>query len=141
MAEQQRRTLADRTRRGVLWVALLWLLAAVFVIVELFVHESFRPGWMLAGYALLTLVMSGLVFVLYGVDKQRARREKRRISERTLHTIELLGGWPGALVAQRLFRHKTAKMSYRLVYWLIVLLHFALVGYAIYRSFFGSTTA
>lgn len=140
MAEQHR-TLADRTRRGVLWMALIWLLAAVFVIVELFVHEAFRPGWMLAAYALLTLVMSGVGFVLYGIDKRRARHEKRRIPERTLHVIELLGGWPGALIAQRLFRHKTAKMSYRVVYWIIVLAHLSLAGYAVYRTFFGGATA
>ncbi|WP_153605141.1 DUF1294 domain-containing protein, partial [Pseudomonas aeruginosa] len=40
-----------------------------------------------------------------------------------LHLFELLGGWPGALVAQQVFRHKTRKLSFQLVFWGIVLLH------------------
>lgn len=59
------------------------------------------------------------------IDKHRAVRAQSRISERTLHTLELLGGWPGALIAQHLIRHKTAKTSYRVVLWLIVALHVA----------------
>ncbi|MFP5341147.1 MAG: DUF1294 domain-containing protein, partial [Gammaproteobacteria bacterium] len=37
--------------------------------------------------------------------------------------FELAGGWPGALVAQQVFRHKTRKLSYQLTFWLIVVLH------------------
>jgi uncharacterized membrane protein YsdA (DUF1294 family) len=40
-----------------------------------------------------------------------------------LHLVELLGGWPGALVAQQCFRHKTRKLSYQMVVWLIVAAH------------------
>ncbi|RYM12717.1 DUF1294 domain-containing protein [Pseudomonas aeruginosa] len=40
-----------------------------------------------------------------------------------LYWFELLGGWPGALVAQQVFRHKTRKLSFQLVFWGIVLLH------------------
>jgi uncharacterized membrane protein YsdA (DUF1294 family) len=40
-----------------------------------------------------------------------------------LHASELLGGWPGALVAQQVFRHKTRKLSYQSAFWLIVTLH------------------
>lgn len=40
-----------------------------------------------------------------------------------LHAVELLGGWPGALLAQQLLRHKTKKTSYQVVFWLIVLMH------------------
>ena len=39
--------------------------------------------------------------------------------------VELLGGWPGALLGQRRFRHKTRKRSYQLVFWLIGALHLA----------------
>ena len=72
-------------------------------------------GW----YAVASLA----AFVANVADKRRAVRAQRRISERTLHTLELLGGWPGALLAQHLVRHKTAKASYRLVLWAIVALH------------------
>ena len=40
-----------------------------------------------------------------------------------MHITELLGGWPGALIAQQVFRHKTRKASFQTVFWLIVLVH------------------
>ena len=46
-----------------------------------------------------------------------------RTPESTLHLLELLGGWPGGLVAQQVFRHKTRKFSYQLTFWCIVGLH------------------
>jgi len=61
---------------------------------------------------------------LYALDKRAAkRRGARRIPERTLHTLELLGGWPGAWFAQRWLRHKTLKPSYRRTFHGIVALH------------------
>jgi uncharacterized membrane protein YsdA (DUF1294 family) len=75
----------------------------------------------LAAYTL----MSAVAFALYGIDKARARRNAWRISEATLHLVELLGGWPGALVAQQVLRHKRQKTSYMLVFWLIVAAHVA----------------
>ncbi len=68
-------------------------------------------------------LMSVVTFALYGYDKKQARVQGRRTPEKVLHAAELLGGWPGALVAQQAFRHKTRKLSYQLVFWLIVLLH------------------
>ncbi|KPZ15695.1 putative family protein [Pseudomonas syringae pv. viburni] len=50
----------------------------------------------------------------------------QRTPENVLHTVELLGGWPGALLAQQVFRHKTRKVSFQVVFWLIVLVHQAL---------------
>jgi len=75
--------------------------------------------WPAAAYLLLSV----LAFLLYGIDKRRALSGGRRTPENTLHLIELLGGWPGALIAQQAFRHKTRKLSYQLLFWLIVLLH------------------
>ena len=61
------------------------------------------------------LSMSIIVATLYGWDKWRATRNRWRVSELALHLGELLGGWPGALVAGHIFRHKTYKRSFRLV--------------------------
>ena len=68
-------------------------------------------------------IASVLAFSLYWYDKQQARTGQWRTPENVLHGVELLGGWPGALVAQQLFRHKTRKVSYQVFFWLIVALH------------------
>lgn len=60
---------------------------------------------------------------LYWSDKRKARADTWRTPENVLHAVELAGGWPGALLAQQVFRHKTRKVSFQLVFWLIVLLH------------------
>ncbi|MBC9250795.1 cold-shock protein [Pseudomonas alcaligenes] len=75
--------------------------------------------WALAGYPALSLIS----FVQYWHDKSSAQQGRWRTPENTLHITELLGGWPGALVAQQVFRHKTRKLSFQLVFWLIVLAH------------------
>lgn len=72
-----------------------------------------------AGYA----VMSVVTFLAFARDKRAARRGRRRTPERVLHTLELLGGWPGAIAAQRLIRHKSSKASYRLVLIAIIAAH------------------
>ena len=74
-------------------------------------------------------VMSLVTFCLYWMDKQRARDGAWRVSESMLHLCELLGGWPGALVAQRMFRHKTRKQPYVFVLWTIVIVHIAAWGW------------
>jgi len=83
-------------------------------------------------YIILAGIMSLVAFVAYGIDKQSAQTGKRRIPERSLHLLALLGGWPGALAGQRVFRHKTRKVSFRVAFWLVVALHLALAGGAAY---------
>lgn len=78
--------------------------------------------WPLCAYLLVSLIS----FCLYAHDKQSAEKGRWRTPESTLHGAELLGGWPGALLAQQLYRHKTRKLAYQLPFWLIVLLHQAL---------------
>ncbi|WP_313550126.1 cold shock and DUF1294 domain-containing protein [Pseudomonas sp.] len=81
-------------------------------------------------YSLFPLALYGsaslVAFLFYWHDKQSALKAQRRIPEKTLHMLELAGGWPGGLVAQQIFRHKTRKVSYQAVFWIIVLLHEAL---------------
>jgi uncharacterized membrane protein YsdA (DUF1294 family) len=50
------------------------------------------------------------------------------VPERTLHVLAFCGGWPGALLGQRQFRHKTSKMSFLIVFWSLVMLHVAIIG-------------
>jgi uncharacterized membrane protein YsdA (DUF1294 family) len=70
-------------------------------------------------------VASIAAFVAYGMDKSAARRQLRRTPESTLHALGLAGGWPGALIAQSLFRHKTRKQPFQGVFWFTVVLNCA----------------
>ena len=69
----------------------------------------------------IATVISAAAFVVHWFDKRQAESDQWRTPENTLHVLELLGGWPGAFLAQRIFRHKTAKPGYQIVFWLIVL--------------------
>ena len=72
-------------------------------------------------YALMSLV----AIVAFTIDKAAAVKGERRVPERTLHTIEALGGWPGALIALDLVKHKRQKRSYTNILYLIAALHVA----------------
>lgn len=73
----------------------------------------------LAVYCLASL----FAFIMYAADKSAAKSGAWRIKESTLHLLSLIGGWPGALVAQQVFRHKTSKASFRTVFWITVFLN------------------
>lgn len=83
-------------------------------------------------YAVTLAAMSVVTWVVFAWDKRRAKKKGWRVSERTLHTLELLGGWPGAWLAMRWLRHKSRKRSYRRVFWAIVALHAAGVALAVW---------
>ncbi len=89
-------------------------------------------------YLGIALVMSLACFATYGWDKRSAANGSRRVPEQTLHFLALLGGWPGALLGQRHFRHKTKKLSFLIIFWCVVILHVAIVGTAAYL-FVGSS--
>jgi uncharacterized membrane protein YsdA (DUF1294 family)/cold shock CspA family protein len=75
--------------------------------------------FVLGGYA----GVSGLTYLIYAYDKRSARADEWRQQESTMHFFELIGGWPGAFLAQRRLRHKCSKRRYQFVFWLIVALH------------------
>jgi uncharacterized membrane protein YsdA (DUF1294 family) len=75
--------------------------------------------WVLVAAA----AMSFFTFLLYLADKERARDGEWRIPELTLHLFAFFGGWPGAFLAQRWFRHKTSKFPFQVVFWCIVAAH------------------
>jgi uncharacterized membrane protein YsdA (DUF1294 family)/cold shock CspA family protein len=73
---------------------------------------------------ILYSVGSLVSFFSYSSDKRKATSGSWRVPESTLHLLEFFGGWPGALIAQQILRHKTRKLSFQLIFWAIVLLHF-----------------
>ena len=76
------------------------------------------------------LIVCAVTFFVYAWDKQRARSKGKREPENLLHLLELFGGWPGGFIAQRHLPHKCSKLSYQIVFWLIVALYqFAAVDY------------
>ena len=77
------------------------------------------PGWIAVVYSALSLV----TFAAYAADKAAAAAGARRTPEATLHLLALLGGWPGALVAQQWLRHKSVKQEFRRVFWVTVILN------------------
>jgi uncharacterized membrane protein YsdA (DUF1294 family)/cold shock CspA family protein len=64
-------------------------------------------------------------FVAYGLDKGAALSGRWRTPENTLHMLSVVGGWPGALLAQQILRHKTSKQSFIAVFWFTVGLNVA----------------
>lgn len=68
----------------------------------------------------LYFVASLLTFIMYAIDKSAAKKNAWRTPESTLHFFALIGGWPGALVAQQKLRHKSKKLSFLLVFWVTV---------------------
>ena len=88
-------------------------------IVAIAVHHTRIPPLILAFY----LVASLFTFVMYAIDKSAARKGAWRTQESTLHLLSLAGGWPGALIAQQRLRHKTKKVSFRVMFWITVVLN------------------
>lgn len=83
----------------------------------------------------LYLLLSLCTFIAYAFDKSAARKGRWRTKESTLHLMSLLGGWPGALFAQHLLRHKSVKAAFRQLFWLTVVTNLALLGYGIQTGF------
>jgi uncharacterized membrane protein YsdA (DUF1294 family)/cold shock CspA family protein len=77
----------------------------------------------------LYLGISALTFAVYAIDKSAAGRGGRRTPENTLHALALFGGWPGAMYAQQLLRHKSSKQSFRTIFWVTVAMNIAILGY------------
>ena len=79
---------------------------------------------------------SVVAFVAYAFDKSAAEKEQWRTKESTLHLFGLIGGWPGALLAQKVFRHKSRKREFQTVFWATVVLN--CVALALYSTPTGS---
>jgi uncharacterized membrane protein YsdA (DUF1294 family)/cold shock CspA family protein len=98
---------------------------AVPVLFLIFVAASVLLGNLPFVVLALYLAASAVSFILYARDKAAAARGQWRVAEDTLHLLSLLGGWPGALVAQNVLRHKSKKASFQLVFVATVILNCA----------------
>jgi uncharacterized membrane protein YsdA (DUF1294 family)/cold shock CspA family protein len=102
-----------------------WGTATLFAIPALLLlYVVMAAVWKLSLWvAGLYMVLSVATFIAYAVDKSAATRGSWRTPERTLHILAAMGGWPGALLAQQFFRHKSTKQEFRQVFWATVLLN------------------
>ena len=89
----------------------------------------------------VSLLVSLLTFFVYGFDKKAAETGRWRTKESTLHLLSLIGGWPGAWCAQRVFRHKVRKAGFMTVYWATVLAHITAVAAWVLRFLPSGLTA
>lgn len=87
------------------------------------------PPWVLGALGLL----NAATFLAYALDKDAARKGRWRTSEKHLHLLALLGGWPAAWWAQQWLRHKSSKTEFRAVYWATLLLNCAALAVLVWR--------
>ncbi|GJL82670.1 MAG: DNA-binding protein [marine bacterium B5-7] len=112
----------NKTRLG--FAALL--LAAVVIVGVLIATGSARLStFLVAWYVLMSIV----TFVIYALDKWAARTRRWRTPEATLHLLAIMGGWPGAYVAQELLRHKSSKQPFQTIFWISVVVNMAILGW------------
>jgi uncharacterized membrane protein YsdA (DUF1294 family) len=88
----------------------------------------------LPAIGVLYMFFSVIAFFHYARDKSAARAGRRRIPEQRLLVLGLVGGWPGALLAQQTLRHKTAKRSFQLQFWISVVINLLALCWLIVAS-------
>lgn len=129
-AESERRMPSPATRHRGRPSALPFapvLVFAVFLVLAIAVWGT--SVW----FASIYIGMSAITFGIYAWDKQAAIDGAWRTRESTLQAAALLGGWPGAVFAQQLLRHKNRKVSFQLVFWLLVVVNVAAFVVLVWR--------
>lgn len=110
----------QRNKAPAHWGAASYFAIPPFLILYVVVDFLWRvPNWVAGLY----LGGSVVCFVVYAIDKLDAAAGRWRVSEETLIFLGLAGGWPGAIVAQQVFRHKSYKASFRSTFWGSVVLN------------------
>ena len=80
--------------------------------------------------AFIYLISSCCTFIAYAFDKSAAMNRRWRTQESTLHLLSMMGGWPGALIAQKMFRHKSKKTEFLIIFWMTVAMNCGLLGWS-----------
>lgn len=113
---------ARRPGRPPAWGGASYFVIPLFALVFLGIAFVWgMPRWV----PLLYLVASVVCFAAYRHDKSAAESGARRTPESTLILLGLVGGWPGAILAQQILRHKSAKTSFRAAFWASVVVNIA----------------
>ena len=75
------------------------------------------------------LAINAVTFIMYGIDKYKAKKAKWRISEATLLLLAVLGGSVGAWVGMKVWHHKTMHKKFKYGIPAILLIQIALMAY------------
>jgi len=113
------RVARSRSAAGPIVGSLVFLIFVVEYVLLAILYPM--PLWPIAAYAILSF----LTFLLYAEDKSKAQKGRWRVAESSLQVISLFGGWPGAILAQQLLRHKTRKRGFLSVFWTAVAVNMA----------------
>ncbi len=109
--------LSKFVRRG---PRLLVIPAFLFIVIAISTVQPISPNWLI-----IYGVASIACFAGYGLDKAAANQKQWRVSETILLLIGLVGGWPGGIIGQEIFRHKTQKKAFRTLFWMTVAINMA----------------
>lgn len=93
-------------------------LIGVLLVVCLAISAIYLNG--IGFIAALYLLMSGITYIAYALDKNAAVKGSWRTPESSLHLLSLCCGWPGALLAQQRLRHKSQKQPFKTILWLTI---------------------
>lgn len=83
------------------------------------------------------VALSAVAYFMYWLDKWAAQQGRQRTAESSLHLVSIAGGWPGALIAQQQFRHKTIKQPFQSVFWATVVLNLIALFWLVASGFAG----
>ncbi|MFP3591080.1 DUF1294 domain-containing protein [Chryseobacterium sp. SIMBA_038] len=79
----------------------------------------------------LLLIANLVTFLVFALDKRKAVKHQRRISENTLLFITFLGGTIGSVLGMLIFRHKISKKSFLLKFGLVVLIQIVIIYFLV----------
>lgn len=100
---------------------------AYFIETHYFKAPMFNYKTILLLVVFQVITINITTFIAYWIDKRAAQRGAWRVPEKNLHLLEFLGGWAGALVAQKIFRHKSKKIAYLRMFKVMIVMEFAAV--------------
>lgn len=97
---------------------------------------SFLYNKLSLSFLILYAICSILAFILYRRDKLAAKNNTWRTKESTLLWLGLMGGWPGALIAQERYRHKTSKADFQFMFWVSIVINYLGLIWWVLRDIF-----
>ncbi len=112
--EKLKKKQARKVSKFSIYLSVMFL-SAIFV--------AFSLGYVPLKLCLAYIGLSLVTFIMYAYDKSKAQSGAWRTSENTLHLFAIVGGWPGAAIAQQTLRHKSQKKEFRFIYWLTVIIN------------------